>query len=71
MDWIHFDLELPHSLNLSAPAVAPSSPSCASQDGPGFSIRRSRTAQAPQQAATLPMMPPALRFPAPMTLWTA
>lgn len=71
MDWINFDHELPHSLTLSTPTVSPSSPSSASDDGPGFSIRRSRAAKAPQQASVQPLMPPALRFPEPATLWTA
>jgi hypothetical protein len=69
MDWIRFDLDLPHSLTMSTPTVAPSSPSSASHDGPGFSVRRSRASRDARQIVA-PLMPPALRFPEPVTLWT-
>jgi len=72
MDWINFDQGLPHSQTLSPPRVTPSSPSSDPVDGPGFVLRRLRAARPTVQAApSLPLMPPALRFPAPATFWTA
>ncbi len=72
MDWNRFDLDLPQSQTLTTPRVTPSSPSSGSTDGPGFSVRRQRGGQALiQTTAALPLLPPALRFPEPATLWTA
>ncbi len=71
MDWIHFDHELPHSLTISTPAVIPSFPSSNPSEGPSFSTRRLRSHRAARPSPTLPLMPPALRFPEPATLWTA
>jgi hypothetical protein len=70
MDWLTFDLDQAHSLHAASPKVAPSSPSVEAQDGPGFRVRRSRR-DAKQGFILMPPLPPALRFPEPMTLWTA
>lgn len=72
MDWIRFEIDLPQSQTLSTPRVTPSSPSCGCAEDPGFSIKRVRkTVRGLQADAALPVLPPSLRFPGPMTPWTA
>ncbi len=72
MDWMQFDQQLPQSQTLDTPRVTPSSPSSSATEGPGFSLRRFRNGRSSLQATSaLPLLPPALRFPEPATLWTA
>jgi hypothetical protein len=70
MDWFNFDLDHAHGLTAASPNIAPASPSAEPQDGPVFRIRRARRS-ANQGFHLAPPLPPTLRFPEPMTLWTA